>query len=204
MARFIAEAKVWESVKVPYPFSMDSFLGEEILKKLKETPQRVCQVFHEAYENSHELTCDELRVKSVRVAQNLNKLGFKADDVVGIICRPSHDLSIALYGCIFIGAPVNPLDISFSKDDLKQMFSQTLPKLVVCDSDMVSKARKALCELNNDAPIFSITSDDEKETTNFSKLLMPTGEEDNFVSPKFEARADEKTFAIMFTSGSTG
>lgn len=204
MAKFNPKTKLWESPKLPYSFPKDAFLGEEMLKKLKDTPRRVCQIFHEAQENCHDLTCDELRVKSVRVSQNLMKLGITSDDIVGIVCRPSHDLSIALYGCIFIGAAVNPLDISFSKDDLKQMFSQTLPKIVICDSDIVSKAREALSELKNEAKIFSIASEDEKKISNFAELLLPTGEEEEFVSPKFNMKPVEKTFAVMFSSGSTG
>lgn len=200
MAKFNSVTKVWESSKVPFPFQMNTFLGEVILKNLKETPDRVCQIFHD---ENQELTCYDLRIKSIRVAQNLIKLGIKADDVVSIVCSSSNELTICLYGCILIGAPINPLDVSFTKDDLKQMFRQTLPKIVVCDPNSVSKIRDALSELKIGARIYVTSIDGEK--SNFSELLAPTNEdEDNFVSPKFDGRSDTKLFAIMFTSGSTG
>lgn len=57
MIKFNAETKIWESQKFPYPFSMDTFMGEKLLESLEKTPKRVVQVFHE---ENYELTCDEL------------------------------------------------------------------------------------------------------------------------------------------------
>src|SRR5690349_1011888 len=201
MVKFNPENKVWKSTEIPYPFPVNIFLGDEILKKLKETPDRICQILHE---DDYELSCDELRMKSICVAQNLIKLGIKSNDVVTVICRPSHELTFLIYGSIYIGAPINHLDISFSKDDLKQMFIQTFPKLVVCDSDMKLKVQKALNELKISSPIYTMTCGDENEKSNFSELLIPTGDEENFVPHTFEEKADEKVFAIAFSSGSTG
>lgn len=199
MSKFNLDSKIWEGMKVPYP--MDTFFGEAILKKLKETSSRVCQI---NVDDDYELTCDELRIKSVRVAQNLTKLEIRSGDVVGIICRHTHELTMLLYGCVLIGAPVNPLDLSFTKNDIKHMFGQTKPKLVVCDSDQVAKVREALIELDNDARIYSIPYGESKQELKFSELLTPTGREEEFVYPKFNQPAEEKLLAIMCSSGTTG
>lgn len=174
-------------------------MGEEILRHLKETPARVAQICHET---NYELTCDDLRISSVRVAQNLMKLGIGSGDVVGVICRNSNEVTFLVTGCILIGAPINPLDVTFNKDDIKRLFGQTLPKLVVCDLDTQKVAKEALSELKNDCKIIVI--DVEGESSTFDDLLEPTGNEEEFIAPKFVEPADCKTLAIMCSSGSTG
>lgn len=199
MVKFNPETKVWECSSVKYPYDSHTFMGEEILRNLKETPTRVAQIFHET---NYELTCDDLRISSVRVAQNLTKLGVGSGDVVGVICRNSNEVTFLVTGCILIGAPFNPLDVTFNKDDIKHLFGQTLPKLVVCDLDIEKVAQEALRELKNDCKIIVI--DVEGESSTFTDLLKPTGTEEEFIAPKFVEPADCKTLGIMCSSGSTG
>lgn len=201
MAKFNAELKLWESTKFTYPFSSDTFMGEEILKKLKETPDRVVQINHD---NGCETTCEELRISSVRIAQNLIKLGIKADDVVGVICKNSNEVTFLLNACILIGAPINPLDLSFTKDDIKHLFGQTLPKLVICDLEVLDKVQKAIDELKLDAMIHVTIKDTVDGASSIFDLLTPTGNEDDFVSPKFDQSSNQKIFAILCSSGTTG
>lgn len=174
-------------------------MGEEILRNLKETPDRVAQICHET---NYAMTCDELRISSVRVAQNLMKLGIGSNDVVGVMCRNSNEVTFLITGCVIIGAPFNPLDTTFNKDDIKHLFSQTLPKLVVCDLDIEKVAQEALRELENDCKVIVI--DVEGESSTFNDLLEPTGTEEEFVAPKFVESAECKTLAIMCSSGTTG
>jgi 4-coumarate--CoA ligase len=201
MAKFNAELKLWESAKLPYPYPLDTFMGEEILKKLKETPDRVLQVNHD---NGHEIICEELRVSSVRIAQNLIKSGIKADDVIGVICKNSNEVTFLLNACILIGAPINPLDLSFTKDDIKHLFGQTLPKLVICDLVVFDKVQQALTELKLNAKIHVTSKNLIDGALSFFDLLTPTGNEDEFISPKFSQTAHEKILAILCSSGTTG
>jgi hypothetical protein len=71
MATFNSDEKLWESVKVPYSHDMKTFLGEEILKRLKEKPQHVTQIFHE---NNSTMTFNDLKISSVCIALNLIKV----------------------------------------------------------------------------------------------------------------------------------
>lgn len=199
MIKYNKLSKIWEGADFPYPLPLDTFIGGTILDKLKETPNRVALINHDT---NYELTCGELRVSSVRVAQNLTKLGIKADDVVGVICSHSELLSFLLTGCILIGAPVNPLDSSFSVSVIKHLFSQTRPKLVVCDNEMLERVEEALKELKNDAKVIVI--DHEGVADTFHKLLTPTGTEDDFVAPKFKQNAEDKIAGILCSSGTTG
>jgi 4-coumarate--CoA ligase len=150
-----------------------------------------------------ELTCEELRLTSIRVAQNLTKLGIVADDVIGLICSNSNIVTSLLHGCILIGAPINPLDVSFNKNDIRHLFSQTKPKLVICDAKVYEIVKLALNGLENTAKIF-ITNGEIPDVPKVDELLMPTGTEDDFVAPKFSQPADEKIVAILCSSGTTG
>jgi 4-coumarate--CoA ligase len=201
MASYNVQEKVWEGIKFPYRFPMDTFMGEEILRRLKEAPERVAQV---VLETNKEVTYEELRISSVRIAQNLMKIGITHDDVVGVICKTSNEMSFFLTACVLIGAPMNPLDLSFTKDDIKHLFGQTQPKLVICDIEAFDKTREALKELELAAKIF-VTSDAKIDGAgNLIDLMTPTGNEDDFISPKFDQPSDEKLLAIMCSSGSTG
>lgn len=202
MAKFNEESKTWESaVKFPYPYLMDVYIGQEILKKLKETPDRVALIFHE---ENFELTCNELRISSIRIAQNLITLGIKPDDVVGVICKNSSQVTYLVNACALIGSPVNPLDLSFYANDIKNLFGQTLPKIIVCDIEIVDRVEEALRGLKSDAKVFVTGPEKVKGTSSFKELLEPTGVEESFISPKFAQKADKKLVAILCSSGTTG
>lgn len=177
MATFDSETKIWAGPKVPYEFASDTSIGAELLKNLALTPERVLHISHD---EGMSMTCEETRLASIRVAQNLTKLGFKRGDIFGFICRNGLKLPPTLYGSILIGAPINPLDAGFKKDDIKHMFKQTKPKLVFCDADVYETAKSALNELDNDAMF--ITLGNEIDGVSYvEELFAPTGSEDSFV-----------------------
>lgn len=201
MAKFIEESKTWETIKLQYPYALNVYMGEHILKKLKETPDRVAQIYHE---ENFVLTCNELRVSSVRVAQNLMKLGIQPDDVVGVICKNSSQVAFLVTACILIGAPINPLDLSFLVGDIKHLFGQTQPKIIVCDTEIVERVEEALRGLKSDVKVFVTGTEKVKGTSSFLDLLAPTGDVENFIGPKFAQKADKKVLAILCSSGTTG
>lgn len=176
MATFNPDTKIWGGPRVSHSFASDASIGAELLKKLAETPDRVLHVCHD---DGISMTCEQTRLASIRVAQNLTKLGFKLGDVFGFICRNGSNLAPTLYGSILIGAPINPLDAAFRKDDIKHIFGQTKPKLVFCDAEVYQTTRMALDELKIDAKIIAL-----KEKVDgamfIEELLAPTGCEDSF------------------------
>jgi acyl-coenzyme A synthetase/AMP-(fatty) acid ligase len=153
MATFDSATKIWEGPKVNHPFDLHTSLGGEILKKLAETPERVLHICHD---EEISMTCEATRIASIRVAQNLTKLGVTKGDVVGFICTNSIKLPELIYGCLLIGAPINPLDIGFKKDDIKHMFEQTIPKLVFCDSAVYETVQLSLDEIGSSATIITL------------------------------------------------
>lgn len=176
MATFNSETKIWEGLKVPYSFDLDTSIGAELLKRLTETPDRVLQISHE---DGISLTCKQARIASIRVAQHLNKLGYGRGDVFAFICRNGTDLLPTLYGSFLIGAAVNPLDAGFKKDDIKHICSQTKPKLVFCDGEAYETTKSALDELGIDAKVITLRSK-VAGAAFIEDLLTPTGNEESF------------------------
>lgn len=199
-ATFDRDTKVWTGNVGNYKFPMDTYIGEKLLKALDKTPDRVIQINHE---QRKELLCKDLKVSSIRVAQNLQKLGIEAEDVVGFNCKNSHNVNALVYGCVLIGAVVNPLHVSFTKDGIKQMFGQTKPKIVFCDLEVYKVTKEALTELENDAKIFVLLGKIEGVSA-AKELLARTGIEGSFVPPKFDQPADKKLLGILCSSGTTG
>lgn len=176
MAKFNSDTKIWEGPKVEYNFAPDTSVGSELLKKLAATPDRILHISHD---DGISMTCEETRIASIRVAQNLTTLGFKRGDVFGFICGNDSKLPATIYGSIFIGAPINPLDVAFKKDDIKHMFGQTKPKLVFCDADVFKTVKLAMSELENDATIITFREKIDG-VMNIDELFKPTGNEDSF------------------------
>lgn len=176
MATFDSSTKIWEGPRVAHPYSHHTSLGKEILKKLRETPERVLDICHD---DETSMTCEETRIASIRIAQNLTALGIKKGDVIGFICNNSTNLPALIYGCLLIGAPINPLDVGFKKDDITHLFVQTKPKLVFCDSELFETVQLSLDELNNDAIIITLRTA-ITGVRFINELLSETGKEDFF------------------------
>lgn len=174
---FNKDLKIWEGPKEPYDFDSDTSIGVELLKSLKATPERILHICHD---DDSSMTCEQTRLASIRIAQNLTNLGFKQGDVFGFICRNGTQLPAAIYSAILIGAPINPLDVAFKKEDIVQMFTQTQPKLIFCDSDVYEKTKLALNELENKATIITLR-DKIDGVSHIEDLLISTGNEHEFV-----------------------
>jgi 4-coumarate--CoA ligase len=176
MATFDSDLKVWEGQNISYGFSHNTSIGAELLKKLSETPDRILNICHD---DETSVTCRETRLASIRIAQNLTKLGFTKGDVFGFMCSNSTQLPAVLYGSIMIGAPVNPLDIGFKKDDIKHIFEQTRPKLVFCDHEVYEAIKLSLDEMESNAKIITLR-EPINGVTFVDELLTTTGNEDSF------------------------
>jgi len=200
MGTFNSNSKIWANTVNSYSYPMDLFYGEKLLDALDETPDRILQINHEE-NTSH--TCEEIKISSIRVAQNLQRLGIETDNVIGFVCRNSSTVISLVFGCVLIGTPVNPLHINFSKNKIQEIFEQTKPVLVFCDYDFFEITRNALKEINNNAIIYTLLK--KLPVVPFiNELLIPTGSEYHYKATKFDKQASEKLIAIMCTSDSNG
>lgn len=198
-SQFNPETRVWSGLKVPYAVPADVHISEIVLDGLKRTPDRVVQI---NYDDESAMTCNELRLKMIRFAQNMKLIGIKEDDVVGVICSNSSNLMAYVNGIIQLGAILNPMFIGHSSSDLVNMFKQTEPKLVICDAEIYDKVSEAMNELQSDAPIY--TSVSRIDGVPFiDDFLLKTGREDEYQTQKFNDPS-LKTLCILTSSGTTG
>lgn len=65
--------------------------------------------------NGIQMTNGEIRLKSIRAAQNLLKLGYKQKDVFAFYTKNGHNLAPIVFGSLTIGAAINGLDPNFKK-----------------------------------------------------------------------------------------
>lgn len=61
------------------------------------------------------MTNEEIRMKTIQVADNLKRYGIIEGDVISIIARNSEFLAPVVFGCLVIGTPINPIDPQFNK-----------------------------------------------------------------------------------------
>ncbi|XP_037025291.1 4-coumarate--CoA ligase 1-like [Bradysia coprophila] len=192
------ENKLWKAFEAPVSHQ-NVYVGEKIIENLRKSPNKLLQIFHD---DEQRLYSGNFLTSIVRVAQNLMNIGIKPNDVAGVVCMNSNATTIFINACILIGVPPNPIDPMFTVDDVCNMFSQTKPKLVLCDYDVYLTVKKALKRMNCGTMIY--TNGKVAGAKSFDELLTPTGVEDAFVVPTFDEPVDEKVVAIVCSSGTSG
>lgn len=101
------------------------------------------------------MTFDDIRIKTIRAAQNLQALGYKPKDVFMVIARNSHHLAPVAFASLAINCPFNALDPSFGKTEVIHMMKITRPVLVFCDVGCYDLVDECLKELSFEAKIFT-------------------------------------------------
>lgn len=126
-----------------------------------------------------QLTFDEIRIKTIRAAQNLQNRGYKSKQVYGLLARNSHHLAPIVFASICIGCPVNTLDPCFGKTEITHMLNVVKPALMFCDADLYDLLKECLIELGNDAKIFTFGDKDGAEPV--ENLFSETHCEDGYM-----------------------
>lgn len=79
-----------------------------------------------------------------------------------------------------MGCPVNPLDSSFGKNEMKHMLSNTKPCLIFCDTSVYGVVKESLNEHGNSAEIITFGGQigDSKPV---EELFVENGDENTFL-----------------------
>lgn len=137
-------------------------------------------VFQISDNNGVKMTFDEIKMKTIRAAQNLLALGYERKQVFGLVARNSHHVAPITFASIAIGCPVNALDPSFGRTELLHMFKITKPVLLFCDIDCYELINDCLIELDNRARIFTIGGSLGRSEP-VENLFKETHKEDQFM-----------------------
>lgn len=127
-----------------------------------------------------QLSYDEIRIRIIRAAQNLQKRGVNTKMVFGVLAKNSHHLAPIVFASMCLGCPVNALDPTFKKSELLHMLKTTEPALMFCDSEAYDLVKECLIELGNPAKIF-VFGDSKDGAESVENLFDETHDEDTFV-----------------------
>ncbi|EDS42067.1 AMP dependent ligase [Culex quinquefasciatus] len=190
MTSYNAFTKTWSGPRIESPFPPTTSVGQAICTVLAKTPTKVSQICDS---DGRVLTCEDLRLRTIRVAQHLTALGYKPGDMIAVVAGHSTNLSPVIFGCFLAGFVVNTVDKRLDAHDMSHLLRLTEPVLVLCDEAVLGTAQVAIAEAKITARVMILTED----------LALPTGTEDRFQAPSVP---DSKVTlaAVITSSGSTG
>lgn len=116
-----------------------------------------------------------MKNKTVRVAQNLQTMGYQPKQVFSFMAKNSEHLAPTVFASFCIGCPVNTMDTSFGKTETIHMLKITKPRLMFCDVEVYQMVAECLEELKNDAKIFTFGGQVGKSKA-VESLFAETGE----------------------------
>jgi 4-coumarate--CoA ligase len=145
--------KVWSGPRKDPIHNTNVGLGYLILEVLKKTPEMVTQV---SADTNVELTCHEMRQRTLKIASHLIRCGLKQGDVVGVMATNSENLAPVVFACLALGLPLNFLAPVMVETDIVQMYSNTKPKLIFCDANILTTVQNAVELMSLEAKIFTL------------------------------------------------
>lgn len=125
------------------------------------------------------MTYHDMRMETIRVAQNLEKRGFKSHQVFGFMAGNSEHLVSAFLASICLACPVVPLHPMLSRDEIIHVLLKTKPTVVFCDVSAFVEMNKALKELNRGVKVFTFGGQ-IRGIEPIENLLIATGNETDF------------------------
>lgn len=136
------------------------------------------------YYKGETFSFDELNRRANRLAHHLrNHHSVRPDDVVGVMCRPSDSLMVALLAVLKAGGAYVPLDPAYPEERIRYVIGDSRIKLLLTEEDMIpAYSQQVLC-----LDIHSTESYLEWPNTNLDSLSNHT-----------------HLAYVIYTSGSTG
>ncbi|EDS27150.1 luciferin 4-monooxygenase [Culex quinquefasciatus] len=197
-----SQAKLWLSRHPPAPFKAEAGLGQLILDVLgKISPSKVIQL---DTDTGVLLTAEELRLRIVRVAQNLSALGFRRGDMAAMACSNSENLAPLALGLMVAGVPFIALPtVGFNGDDLGHLMGLVQPKLVICDDSVYKQVLDGAGKALKMKPVIFAVESERENVRKVEELLQGTGTEGDF-TPQAHGDMQNSIGMILCTSGTTG
>lgn len=192
--------KIWRGNNTPPLYNPNQSLGAFLLSVLNRSPHQIAQI---SADTGVRLTCAEIRLRTIRVAQNLTRMGYGQGNIFSMAIRNDENAAPVLFACFALGIPVNTLDASFERDDLSHMLNLIQSQVVFCDRDTWPEMKVALEMTKNDSVVFIFGEGGVEGCRHVNDLLVETGTEDQFVPEHFED-ASTRMAMILCSSGTTG
>lgn len=131
-------------------------------------------------DTGEQFTFDEIRMKTIRAAQNLRKRGYDSKHVVAIIAGNVANLAPAVYASLCLGWPIVAMYTAMEKQSILRMFELSEPKIIFCEVKVYDLVVECLGEVGKKAKIFTF-SGTKGESEAVESLFEETGTEEHFV-----------------------
>ncbi|AFZ01579.1 non-ribosomal peptide synthetase [Calothrix sp. PCC 6303] len=168
----------WNDTKVDYP--LEKCIHQLFEEQVQRIPDTVAVEF-----TNQQLTYNQLNQKANQLAHHLQKLGVKADTLVGICVERSLEMIIGLLAILKAGGAYIPLDPSYPGERLTYMLEDSQTSILLSQQHLVEK-------LANDAvQVICLDSDWQTIATQSTENL------------NYHLHPHHLAY-VIYTSGSTG
>lgn len=133
------------------------------------------------------MTFHEMWLDTVRVAQNLQKRGFKSRQVFGFMAENTDHLAAIVLASFCLACPIAPLNSSLSKPEIVRILTKTKPSVIFCDADVYELLNEVMKEISHNVKVFTIGGKIDGVEP-IEHLLVDTGDEKNFVYAIFKTK----------------
>ncbi|KAJ6744004.1 4-COUMARATE--COA LIGASE 3 [Salix purpurea] len=145
----------------------------------------------------------ETHLVSRKVAAGLSKLGIKKGDVIMTLLQNCPEFIFSFVGASMIGAVTTTANPFYTPSEIFKQFSASRAKLIITQSQYVTKLRDSDCCENSKTPgedFVVITIDDPPENCLHFTVLAEANESE---MPTVSIHPDDPV-ALPFSSGTTG
>ncbi|XP_055604091.1 probable 4-coumarate--CoA ligase 1 [Uranotaenia lowii] len=200
MASYDPVARVWKGCHDPPLFNPEASVGQILYHLLALNPSKVLQI---DADSGATMTQGEMRLRAIRLAQNLTALGYRKGEVVTLASGNSENLAPIVLGLLFVGMPFNGIPPNYEFEDAVRMFKMSKPTLVICQEsnyELIKKAVGLTVGVNTKVYVLDTVMNN---VLNTNELLAETGVETLF-RPPYLGNSHEQIAFIATSSGSTG
>lgn len=81
------------------------------------------------------MTFDDLRLETIRAAQNLEKRGYQSRQVFGFLAGDSDYLASIIMAFICSACPIAPVHPMLTKEELIRILAKIKPIVIFCDAE---------------------------------------------------------------------
>ncbi|XP_055587058.1 uncharacterized protein LOC129739604 [Uranotaenia lowii] len=191
--------RVWRGTLAPPRYDPHQSLGGVVLSALDRFPEKIAEI---NVESETRLTFGEMKLRTVRMAQNLTSLGYNETDTCTLVTLNSDHVAPLVYACLTLGITINPLEVSLPSIGFVHMLKTVKPSVVFCEQRSLQEVEAAMSMIDLSVEVFVI-GERVEGYKHVEDLLVETGEEDQFVPTDLEDAAN-RVAVILSSSGSTG
>lgn len=127
------------------------------------------------------MTFNEIRLKSIRAAQNLQKNGFRPHEKFCFMTINNENLLPIVLASVGLACPIVPLFPILSIDEIVRILTKIKPSVLFCDASLYNHMTDAMNKLQFKMKVFLLDDVHFDNVETVMTLFQATGEENSFV-----------------------